>query len=273
MAIVSQVDELYIARRNCRAMLKEIPDHWEVDPATFDEFMLTEPNAYPGPTDFVMHHLFGIPVKPVDGSPWCLVSRTAMSKDHALFRRRRTSELVTDPPSAQVLDEYTEGTLEIQLDIDMAAFDTAVAGIGAKLGSQPALADDTADLTQIEADIQALAAKQPAPWVENKPAPYLQPAIAQAEAQFQAAVDKITETMAVPKNLVALSDIAQSPQPPDPALLHATAIAVQQAAQQIAAALEAGTFPVPPQAHHAKVGAIAVHLQVEITKEYPPWKS
>lgn len=153
----------------------------------------------------------------------------------------------------------------------------------------PQKAKPTADLSQIAADLEAFAAKQP-----PKPKP-----TAGAVADYTLAAAMIDKASAPLAGFAAsLKDLFAEPPPlppaeplpmfglheplgivvpgaplvlpdPDPQALADSAKAVELAAHQIALAFSSGQLPVPPQAHHAKVGDYAVELTVTIRKETP----
>lgn len=271
------------AERRIRARLNEIPVRWEVGRVQFDELvdatwpMMGSAAFVPQPT------LVGIPVRivgPVD-APWRVVSGHFPTIQ---VRRRDPFELVGpgDPESVpfEVLDE-------------MPVFGSPAGSWGGVIttAQKPKQPADTADLSQVEADLQALAAKQPtAPTA--KPAPYpalssylnlaMEDSFSKAAAAIAAQLKPLIPAgtyLDVDTGPISLHDELglKLPDPPlyapDPDLNMAAAQAVLKAAEQIAAALNTGVLPVPPQAHHATVGEITVHLSVEITKEHAPWKS
>ena len=294
------------ARRVVLVSLGEEPLRWEVDKPTFDEFMFAQAQVEElyGST-----HVLGIPVRVVGESQagWHIVSSSFVMQQE---RRRRVPQLLDHGPTApfEVLSQVGSRSAPLSF---LGMLEASAKKFGHTVDTLPP--PDDADLSQIEADIQALAAKQPA----TKPAahqsiealvkqafkvpdhllppiglygdskPFLSAAAADAVdlEKVQAQIDQAFKSAG--KQLVAQAKndhvhlhtelglkIPDPPlYPPDPALTKAAGKAVMKAAEQVAAALHAGDLPVPPQAHHATVGDITVHISVEITKENAPWKS
>jgi len=184
------------------------------------------------------------------------------------------------PQPADALAKDQQG-LSVTLSADSSKWEAGMAAAAQKLsylwpsGADPDDAGD-ADLSQIEADVKALAAKNPdgpaatldgwdpttSYFLHNmvmaaqKPAPFLAPTMA---------------SVAEAAGIISAGNPLVPPEP-DQKALDETAAAIQQAANQIAMSLINGVLPVPALAHHAKVGDFAVHLEVTITKETHLWK-
>lgn len=253
--MVSQESDVNMLQRAKAAAIQagQIPVEWVVGTATLDELRVEAGDwAWPEPNDFIKHTLWGLPVQTYQQTPnawWALRTESP------------TAVELVDTPAGPGLKRATQ-----LKDADWWADQW-------KPTPPPHFVDDEedpetpADLSQIAADLKALAAKHAPP--HGEPKKFLDAAMTLVadDSAFLSALDHFAKAFAVPPTQIA----SPTPPTPDPAVLMAAAAAVRHAADKLAQEIELGQVPTTGASYYATAGQMVVRLTVQISKETPPW--